>query len=128
MKWLITPNDGSPEYVLTMPEGEYPADLPPGYTMGPVPVTQTEEEAEAERAARFRGDGSWESPLGLAMKKERNRRLDGAKWATDPDTSPLTEESRAAWCAYVKTLHRLTVDFPGPEAAVWPEEPEKVYS
>jgi hypothetical protein len=124
--WLITPDDGMPEYVLSIPMGEEP-DVPDGYAVAPAPPPRTLEEIERADAAAFEGDGSWASPQGLVTRAERDRRVDAARWATDAATSPLTAASRAEWAAYVRQLHRLTVDFATPANVTWPEEPRMAF-
>jgi hypothetical protein len=119
--WLITPDEG-PAYLLTMPEGESP-EMPEGYTVEPAPPPPTEEAADQEHARIFRGDGTWESPAGVSARAERDRKIDAARWATDPATSPLSEACRLEWIAYTKALHRISVDFEAPDGVVWPSEP-----
>lgn len=120
--FLITPNDGLPPYLFTPPEGEAPI-VPEGYAVGPAPPPSTDDEIEAEHRRLFIGDGSWESPAGVVIKAERDRRIDAARWSLDAETSPLSETSRLEWVAYVKALHRITVDFVAPDDVVWPPEP-----
>ena len=127
-EWLITPNDGLPAYYLQVPEGETPI-IPDGYACQSAPPKASEADAEAAREVQFRGDGSWNTPWGVMVKNQRNAKLaDVASWmATDKEASPLSEDSRLEWVAYVQALQRITVDFPGPGKVTWPTEPEKRY-
>lgn len=82
------------------------------------------EQAEAERIAQ---EEPWNTPQAIEMKLERNRRIDRAHWAIDPLTSPLSAKTRGLYVAYIKALHRISVEFPTPDDVVWPDEPALEY-
>lgn len=86
--------------------------------------------AQAEMTERelLEATDPWATDLGAALKVERNRRIDAARWAIDPATSPLSPACQAAWIAYTCTLHRITLDFTGPTHVEWPDEPALEYA
>lgn len=83
--------------------------------------------AEAHELERLAKEEPWATPCGLELKAERNRRIDAARWAVDPLTSPLTPSSQSQFAEYIRTLNRLTVDFEGPAEVVWPELPTQEF-
>lgn len=68
----------------------------------------------------------WDGPKGDAIRQERNGLLDLSLWAVMPG-SPLSEQCQAEFVEYRKKLHRLTVDFPFPDAVEWPSQPTLEY-
>lgn len=64
----------------------------------------------------------WDTDLGQYLKAERNIVLDGFRWTIMPD-SPLTAENQAEWVAWMRALHRMTVDFQ-PSDWSWPARPD----
>lgn len=60
-----------------------------------------------------------------AYRAERNERLNASAWTVMPD-SPLV--NKLAWAEYRQALHQMTVLYPDPDDAVWPEKPEYVYA
>ena len=84
-----------------------------------------EEQAAQAAAARAQLD-AWATDAAAVVRVERDRRVNACLWTSDP-SAPLTEDCRAAWADYRAQLHRLTLDFPGPAAVVWPMEPAMEY-
>lgn len=82
------------------------------------------EKAEKEKLAQ---EKPWETDKAKHIKAERNRRIDAARWAVDPLTSPLSGKAQADYVKYIKALNRMTLDFPNPDSVVWPVEPALEY-
>ncbi len=84
-------------------------------------------EAEQLEKARLEVEEPWNTDEGIALKIERNRRINEAMWAVDENTSPLAEAAKEEWRTYVSQLHRITVDYTCPADVVWPVEPAITY-
>jgi hypothetical protein len=69
---------------------------------------------------------TWDSEDGKYIKAQRVGLLDRDRWTIMPD-SPLTQECQQQFIAYLKKLHRITIDFAMPDDLVWPERPELEY-
>ena len=68
----------------------------------------------------------WKSEQGKWLKAERDLALNNNRWAVMPD-SPLTPECQAEFMAYMRALHRMTVDCT-PDTWTWPSRPEQTYN
>lgn len=77
--------------------------------------------------AALAGPPAWDSEEGAYVRAQRNAKLAAAFWTVQVG-SPLTEACQAEWADYIRALHRLTVDYPGPADVVWPAEPELIYA
>lgn len=64
----------------------------------------------------------WESELANYIRVQRDRLLDGWRWAIMPD-SPLKPEMQSTILAYMQILHRITIQFATPEDVTWPDPP-----
>lgn len=56
------------------------------------------------------------------VKAKRNLLVSEAQWAVLPG-SPLSAECQALFLEYIKSLHRVTVDFEDPNSVEWPTQP-----
>lgn len=81
---------------------------------------------QAERA-RLAVEEPWNTDLGVETRMERNRRIDAARWAVDPLTSPLSTECQSKWLSYIHCLNRISVDHETPASVVWPSPPSIEY-
>jgi len=84
-------------------------------------------ETETIEKQRVEQEEPWNTELAKAVKLERNRLINESIWATDSATTPLSEDSRAEFCAYIQALHRITIDFACPADVVWPTLPVPQY-
>lgn len=69
----------------------------------------------------------WETPQGLELKAQRVQLLDAHAWTYRAD-SPLTKPNQAAWLAWAKKLHRMTVEHSTPKGFKFPDPPPLVYA
>ena len=80
----------------------------------------------ALEAATLVSPTDWASDRGVFLKVERSRMLNEWRWTVAPD-SPLSEACKAAFLAYLGTLHRMTIDST-PDVWAWPETPALDYA
>jgi hypothetical protein len=80
----------------------------------------------AERKAR-KVLPAWETPEGVELKAWRDRMLDRWRWTVAPD-SPLSAECQTAWLAYLRGLHRMTVDAKAPTEFKERDQPVMFYA
>lgn len=60
------------------------------------------------------------------LRQQRNELLDAYRWTVMPD-SPLTEESKTEWLAWLGQLHTLLIDVVDAASVVFPPKPALEY-
>lgn len=83
---------------------------------------ETLAQEQADAAARV-ALNPWDCEAGYLVKAQRNALIEATRWAADPTTTPFAEPKRLEFAAYIRTLNRLTVDHPSPDAVVMPVPP-----